>query len=38
VLFESFVVRTMGCKKDANYKSMLHGEEPVKLLADELYI
>jgi len=29
VLFVSFVVRTMGCEKDTNYKSMLHREEPI---------
>jgi hypothetical protein len=28
VLFVSFVVRTVGCKKDANYKNMLHREKP----------
>jgi hypothetical protein len=28
IFFVLFVVRTMGWEKDANHRSMLHGDEP----------
>jgi hypothetical protein len=35
IIFVLFVVRTMGCKKDANDESMLHREKPLLNVSSE---